>query len=74
MVEVIGSDQIVFFPFRFILDNVLLPHLSIQWAKQSCQESIFLKLDVRKAYDSVDWAFMFQVMRKLGMPMEVGCN
>lgn len=30
--------------------------------------SIFLKFDFSKAYDEVDRAFMFQVMRKRGMP------
>lgn len=26
-----------------------------------------LKLDISKAYDSVDWEFMFKVLRKLGI-------
>jgi hypothetical protein len=63
-----NSDQIAFLPLRFILDNILLTHESIQWAKESRQESIFLKLDFSKAYDIVDWAFMFQITEKLGMP------
>ena len=28
-------------------------------AKESCQESIFLKFDFSKAYDEVDMAFLF---------------
>lgn len=66
LVEVI--DQTAFLLLQFMLDNILLTHETIQWAKESHQESIYLKLDFSKAYDRVDWAFMFQVMGKLGMP------
>ena len=62
LVEVIDSDQIAFLPLRCILDNILLTHESIQWAKESRQKYIFLKLDFSIAYDRVEWAFMFQVM------------
>ena len=54
LVEVIDSDQIALQPLRFILNNILLTHKSIQWAKESQQESIFLKLDFSKGYDRVD--------------------
>lgn len=68
LVEVIDSGQIAFLPLWSILNNILLTHGSIQWAMESNQDSIFLKLDFSKAYDSVDWSFMFLVMKKLGMP------
>ena len=68
LVDVFDSDQTVFLPLRIILDNILLTHESIQWAKESRQESILLKFDFSKTYDRVDLAFMFQVMGKLGMP------
>ena len=71
LVEVIDSNQVAFLAPRFILDNILLTHESIQWAKESRQDSIFLKLDFSKAYDSVDWTFMLQIMEKLGMPKSI---
>ena len=43
-----------FLPLKVILDNILLTHGTIQWAKESHQDSIFLKLDFSKAYDRVD--------------------
>jgi hypothetical protein len=67
-VEVINNDQIVFLPLRFILDNTLLTHDSIQWAKEWCHDLILVKLDFSKAYDGVDWTIMIQSMEKLGMP------
>lgn len=54
-------------PLRFILDDILPTHESIQWPIEPHQVSIFLKLEFNKAYDGVDWTFMFQVMEKLGM-------
>lgn len=54
LVEEIDSDQIVFFPFRFILDNILFTHEFIQWTRELRYNSIFLKLDFSRAYDRVD--------------------
>ena len=45
----------------------MLTHELIQWAKESRQEPIFLKLNFNKAYGRIDWTCMFQVMGKLGM-------
>ena len=47
---------------RFILDNILLTHETMEWAKQTGQPFIFLKLDFSKAYDMVDWTFLFQAL------------
>ena len=65
---VIDSDQIAFLHVLFILNNILLGHESIQWAKESHQNSIFLEVVSNKAYDRVDWTFMFQVLEKLWIP------
>ena len=54
MVEVIDSDQIAFLHVWFILNNILLRHELIQWAKGSHQNSIFLKVVFNKAYDRVE--------------------
>ena len=60
--------KLPFSHFGSFLDNILLTHESIQWAKESHQESTFFKLNFSKAYGRVDWTFMFQVMGKLGIP------
>lgn len=38
------------------------------WAEQSNQLLIFLKLDFSKAYDRVDWTFMFRAIAAFGFP------
>jgi hypothetical protein len=52
--EIIDLDQTVFIPMRFILDNILVTHETIDHAQRSNQELVFLKLDYRKAFDRVD--------------------
>lgn len=66
--EVIHEGQSAFFPSRFILDSVVVQHETIAWAQETNQPLIMLKLDFSKAYDTVRWGFLFQVMLKMGMP------
>lgn len=65
--EVISDDQSAFLPGRFILDNIMMTHETIDWARHSCQPLIFFKLDFSKAYDKVDWGFLFATMTKIGI-------
>ena len=52
---------------RYILDNVLMQTETIKWCKVSHQKLILLKLDFRKAYDTLNLEFLFQLMLKLGI-------
>ena len=60
--EIISPDQSAYLGNRFILDNILLTHETVSWAKKSRQDSIFLKLDFSKAFDRVDWQFLLNIM------------
>lgn len=68
LAEVISQDQSAFLPMRFILDNILLTYETIHEAKVSNQPLLFLKLDFSKAYDKVDWKFLFSALTQLGFP------
>jgi hypothetical protein len=68
--EIISHDQSAFLPMRFILDNILLTQETMAWAKFSEQDLIFLKLDFSKAYDRVDWQFLFGALCNFGFPEE----
>jgi len=46
----------------------LLQYEIAQWAKDSNQDLIFLKLDFTKACDTVAWDFLFKVMDRIGIP------
>ncbi len=51
--EIIDVDQTTFLLIRYIINNVLLTHETINWAKRSKHDFIFLKFDFVKAYDKV---------------------
>lgn len=47
-----------------------MTHETLDSAKHSEQPLIFLKLDFSKAYDTVDWDFLFRIVTRLGFPDE----
>jgi hypothetical protein len=69
--EIIDFDQSAFLPMRFILDNIMLTHETIEYAMYSKQPLIFLKLDFSKAYDVVDFEYLFGAMQEFGFPEEL---
>jgi hypothetical protein len=66
--DAISQDQLAFLPFKFILNNILLTHETISWAKRSKQPLVFLKLNLSKAYDKMNWSFFFGCMKNMGIP------
>lgn len=55
---------------RYLLDNILLTHETLDWAKHSKQPLLFLKLDFCKAYDMVDRSFLSKTMAAFGFPKQ----
>ena len=68
--EVNNCEQSAFLPFRFILDNIMLTQETLSWVEYSKQDLLFQKLDFSKAFNMVDWSFLFKTMIKLGFPNE----
>ena len=62
----IDESQSAFVRSRQILDGVLIANESLKWLKKKKNHWALLKLDFQKAYDSVNWSFLKQVMVKLG--------
>lgn len=62
----IDESQCAFVMDRQILDGVLVANEAISWLKKKKLSGALLKLDLQKAYDSVKWAFLKQVMVKMG--------
>jgi hypothetical protein len=50
------------------LDGVVVLHETIHELKRRKQKGVILKLDFEKAYDEVNWDFLFQVLRMRGFP------
>lgn len=65
LMEVIDLNQSSFLPLRFILDNIMLTHETIDWAEHTKHP---FKIDFTKAFDIVNWDFFIRAMAILGIP------
>nr|GFC85746.1 cysteine-rich receptor-like protein kinase [Tanacetum cinerariifolium] len=64
--SVIGHEQSAFIKNRQILDGPLMVSEAIHWFKRRNSKLLIFKVDFEKAFDSISWDFLFQVMHFLG--------
>jgi len=65
----IVDSQSTFVPGRSIMDSVLVAIELVHYMKTKTEgkvKSVALKLDIRKAYDIIDWSYLKDVMYKMG--------
>lgn len=66
---VVGDSQFSFIPGRLIFDNILLSHELIKgYTRIQISPRCMVKVDIQKAYDSVEWPFVEQMLVELGFP------
>ncbi|RVX10542.1 LINE-1 retrotransposable element ORF2 protein [Vitis vinifera] len=64
--RIVSTDQNAFVMGRQILDASLIANEVIDaWQKRE-ERGLICKLDIEKAYDSLNWQFFMKVMRKMG--------
>lgn len=69
--EVVNSSQARFIPQRFIVDNILLATELIRgYSRSNVSLICVIKVDIKKAYDSVGWPFLETMMLELGFPTQ----
>jgi hypothetical protein len=64
--SVIRPGQTSFVEGRNILDNTFLAQEAQDWAEESNQDLVLLLLDFEKAFDRIEWSFLFEALEKLG--------
>jgi hypothetical protein len=66
MSEVISDHQIAFIKGRQILDNILIANEAIHFLKKRKDKGYLFKVDFHKAFDSVLWEYINEVMAAMG--------
>lgn len=67
----ISENQSAFLKHRLITDNVLVTNEAIHYVRQKkvgLTGFLSIKVDMRKAYDRVEWGFLQQMLYRLGFP------
>jgi hypothetical protein len=64
--KLVAANQSAFVKGRSIHDNYMMVQHSIKSLHKKRVSSLFLKLDISKAFDSVSWAFLIEVLSHLG--------
>ena len=69
LLEVISESQGAFVAGRSILHNVLIcQELVKMYKKKNARPSCMMKLDLKKAYDTISWDFIKQIGEGIGIP------
>jgi hypothetical protein len=63
---IVRPEQTGFIKSRYILDNIIAVWEGMEWARQSKQAALFLKIDFAKAYDRIEWPFILAMLQALG--------
>jgi hypothetical protein len=68
MNEIVSTAQNAFIQKRSIHDNFLYVQRVIRKLHKNSQPALFVKLDVSKAFDSLNWAYLLDVLKARGFP------
>ncbi|XP_060181944.1 uncharacterized protein LOC132611538 [Lycium barbarum] len=70
--SIVGPSQSAFIEGRSILDNVVVAHEIVKsYSYKNVSPRCLIKIDIRKAYDSVEWSFLQMVLHEFGFPIKI---
>ncbi|GJW43867.1 RNA-directed DNA polymerase, eukaryota [Tanacetum coccineum] len=64
--DIVNEVQSAFITERQILDGPFIFNEILQWSKTKKKQSLISKVDFEKAYDSVRWDFLNDILKKFG--------
>ncbi|XP_038996102.1 uncharacterized protein LOC120120551 [Hibiscus syriacus] len=64
--QIIGDSQFAFIAGRQILDCSLIANETIDFVSKSRHSGVAFKIDFHKAYDTISWEFLLQILKKCG--------
>ncbi|GJW47992.1 RNA-directed DNA polymerase, eukaryota [Tanacetum coccineum] len=50
----------------YILEGILIANETVEYLKRKKEKGLIFKVDFEKAYDSINWAFLSNMMRRMG--------
>jgi len=65
LTHIIRPNQTGFVEGRSILDNIFMAQEALGWAEESEQDLVLLLLDFEKAFDRIEWGFLFSALTRL---------
>ena len=64
--KVVSSSQNAFMEGRQILDTTLIANETVDSLLRRKESGLLCKLDIKKAYDHINWEFVLLVLEKIG--------
>ncbi|GJS58103.1 RNA-directed DNA polymerase, eukaryota [Tanacetum coccineum] len=64
--DIVSDTQSAFVSDRQILDGPFIINEILQWCKRKNKQALFFKVDFAKAYDSVRWDYLIDVLEAFG--------